>query len=103
MEIKKRRDEIIIILSHKKLKPNQLYYLCKTDVTFECWYELIQTYVQSDYSDEQFSELLDEFLSSRFESMKNDLFLETQSLCTISDSKKLIFSSKISDCGCINH
>lgn len=61
------REEMVIRLSHKSLRPQQLKILCATDVTFECYYTLaIYQYSSPECDVSDLQETVCKFRASKF-------------------------------------
>jgi len=61
------RSEVIILLGHFNLKDSQLLYLCKEELSFECYYTLGERLYKNPYiSEKEFYEFMQFFSKSKF-------------------------------------
>ena len=84
----KTKEGIIIALSHKHLSTDMLRRLCKTNICFECYFELaIAAYMDTKASAYDVKEAIDFLIKSPFSGMISNLIDEMRTI-QISDISK---------------
>ena len=83
------KNRVLISLAHKKLKENQLRYLCNTGIAFECYFELaILYYTENKYSLKSLKDFIREFSKSKYSYMREELIFELANYYMASNSEK---------------
>ena len=74
---RRQRETWIVSLAHKQLSAEQLWALCRTNVTFECYFTLaIMQYSRSDFDYDAFKRTLTAFSESPFAPQLPELLSE---------------------------
>lgn len=92
------RQLLLISLSHKSLRENQLRSLCDEQICFECFFELaILYYTRAEYPIDKFSTFVDEFAKSKYSYLLVELISELMDCYTASSDKKRNYLLKLKD------
>lgn len=85
----KEKEALLISLCHKKLNEKQLIALCKTQCTFECFYELgALYYTEPTFSTDLFIQFVLNFKRCKYAEQYEDLICELRSCYDASEPAK---------------
>lgn len=88
---RRTREDFIISLCHKKLPINMLRILCRTNLCFECYFELaIRIYQSDEFTADDFKTVLHLFFESPYSAMEEELICEIKSYNASSYDKQVI-------------